>query len=209
MGPFTPEGGYPLEAGRVVRVRAPAWPVHVAVLSDTHVPWRARRLPPGLLARLTDAALVLHAGDLVCEDVLEELGAVAPVLAVAGNMDPPELARHLGRYLLVEVGPWRVGVTHGDLGREGTTVGRALAAFAREGPSAVDVIVFGHSHQPVCSRGGGVLLLNPGSPTDPRREPRPTMGWLTLEGPTRAYAPDGRIILLDQDPQDPGAPRPR
>ena len=161
--------------------------VRVLVLSDTHVPGRARDLPAAVWAAADAADVILHAGDLTDLWLLHALRRFAPTHAVAGNVDPPETAAVLPQRALVELGGLRVGITHGHLGRGRTTPDRALSQFAGE---AVDVIVFGHSHQPLIQRRGGVLLLNPGSPTDRRRAPEPTFAWLTVA----AGVPSVRLV---------------
>lgn len=162
-------------------------------VSDTHVPRRARRLPDELLQGLEGVDLILHAGDLVTEEVLADLATLAPVEAVAGNMDPFSIVARLGRAALVDIGSWRIGLVHGDRGEGASAPERALAAF--EGTD-LDLIVFGHSHKPEVVDGettaGGrpVLLVNPGSPTDWRLEPGPSYGlvWLPRPGDGRPRA---------------------
>lgn len=158
----------------------------VLVLSDTHIPGRARSLPPAVLEAAAQADLIVHAGDLVTLDVYDELALLAPVLAVHGNVDDPAVYRRLPARAVLERDGVRVGVTHGHLGQGRTTPERALAAFAGDDPPPA-VVIFGHSHQPSLERRDGILLLNPGSPTDPRWAPAPTYGWLELEaGEARA-----------------------
>ncbi|HEY8394386.1 MAG TPA: metallophosphoesterase [Thermaerobacter sp.] len=157
-------------------------PAKILVLSDTHIPGRARSLPPQILEAAARADAIIHAGDLVSLAVLDELALFAPVTAVRGNVDDDEVWRRLPDRALLECGGVRIGVTHGHLGSAATTAGRALAQFAG---MAVDVVVFGHSHQPLIECREGVLLVNPGSPTDRRRAPRPTFAWL--------YASAGRV----------------
>ena len=143
------------------------------VIADTHVPRRARALPQGLLAHLRRADLILHAGDLMVGDVLEELGAYAPVRAVRGNLDPPEL--ELPETLEFDFGGARVAMIH-DSGRK---QGRR-ARLRRRFPDA-RVVVFGHSHIPFLEDEDGFMLLNPGSPTDRRRQPNHTFALLIVE----------------------------
>lgn len=150
--------------------------VLVGVVSDTHVPSRARGLPAALLSGLRGAALILHAGDLTVLSVLDELGAIAPVHAVCGNVDAWEVYAVLPRERIVEVAGKRIGLVHGD-GPGGSTLARARRAFAG---AKVDAVVFGHSHSPYCAREGSLLLFNPGSPTDKRREARPSYGLLRV-----------------------------
>jgi uncharacterized protein len=154
--------------------------MRIGVLSDTHIPNRARQLPPSLFKIFDGVDLILHAGDLVTETVLAELAAIAPVEAVAGNMDPYLLSARLGRQKIINAGGFNIGLVHGDLGDgydRGRTPQRVLEAFAGEN---VDCIVFGHSHQTYNREKEGVLLFNPGSPTDPRHSKGPSCGLLTL-----------------------------
>lgn len=150
--------------------------MNILVLADTHIPSQARRFPSAVIDALARADLVLHAGDMIKEWVLQELERYAPVVAVAGNNDDEELWARLPRQTVVPAGPFRIGLVHGD-GARGTTLSRAAAAFVGE---RVDCVVFGHSHQPLCVSQGGVLYLNPGSPTDKRREPHYSFAWLRL-----------------------------
>jgi len=151
-------------------------PLKIGVLSDTHIPSRARSLPPIIFEAFAGAAMILHAGDIATGDVLVELEAIAPVYAVRGNVDPPELCARLPATRVVEVEGVRIGLIHGD-GPHGRTEDRALKAF-----SGVDCVVFGHTHVPVCERRGGVLLFNPGSPTDRRTQSKCSYGILSVRG---------------------------
>jgi putative phosphoesterase len=147
----------------------------IAALSDTHMPDRARTLPEPLLDRLRTVDLILHAGDFTKLAILNHLRSLAPVEAVLGNVDEPALALELPRTRLVQVGRFRLGLVHGDGPGGGTTLERARRAFDR-----VDCIVFGHSHQPYLGTHRGALMLNPGSPTDRRRAPRPSFALVTV-----------------------------
>jgi putative phosphoesterase len=151
--------------------------VNVLVLGDTHVPDFARALPSERLEpHLAWADMILHAGDATSADVLTELSAHAPVVAVVGNMDRPDVATWGARHeAQVEIEGIRIAMVHDGGRREGRA--RRLA----ERFPAADVIVFGHSHQPVNEDVDGVLLLNPGSPTWKRRSPHPTLIRLTLD----------------------------
>lgn len=146
--------------------------LRVVIVSDTHIPKRAKRLPSALIRGLERADAILHAGDWVDEAVIEELEAYAPVYGVAGNCDPPELRRRLGERRIVRLGGYRIGLVHGE-GRKGTTLERAIAAFAGE---PLHLLVFGHTHLPYKGRHGSTLVFNPGSPTDRRRSPRFSYG---------------------------------
>ncbi len=150
------------------------------ILADTHIPRRARTLPEGLVAYLERADLILHGGDLIGPSVLEELSAYnVPVHAVRGNVDMPEL--DLPETLQLDFGGARIAMIH-DSGRKEGRRKRLGKRF----PEA-RVIVFGHSHIPFLEDESGLLLLNPGSPTDKRRQPEHTFALLrSEEGDVRA-----------------------
>ena len=138
----------------------------VICISDTHVDGMGK-LPAALYDALKTADLIIHAGDITSPSVIEELMSMAPVEAVAGNMDGWDISNYHPKKKVVEAGGFRIGITHGA-GRVTNIEERVLAIF--EGDN-VDCIVFGHSHNPVVSRHGRVLLVNPGSPTDKRWAP--------------------------------------
>ena len=142
-----------------------------AVIADTHLPRRARSLPEDLTTHLGRADLVLHAGDLMDPALLDELAAYAPVKAVRGNLDPPGLPETLE----FEFGGARVAMIHDSGRRQGRRT-----RLRRRFPDA-RVVIFGHSHIPFLEDESGLMLLNPGSPTDRRREPRPTFALLHAE----------------------------
>ena len=144
------------------------------VMADTHIPRRAGALPGELLAHLGGADLILHAGDLLAPLLLEELGAYAPVRAVRGNMDPPDA--RLPETLEFRFGGARVAMIHDSGPKQGRR-----NRMRRRFPEA-RVVVFGHSHIPFMEDEDGLLLLNPGSPTDKRRQPRHTFGLLRSDG---------------------------
>lgn len=149
-------------------------PLLAVVLADTHIPRRAKRLPEALTPYLERADLILHAGDLLEASVLDELSAFgAPVYAVRGNVDGPEV--ELPEELALEFGGVQIAVIH-DSGRKEGRRKRLAARF----PDA-RVVVFGHSHVPFLEDDGDLLLLNPGSPTDRRRQPRHSFALLRAE----------------------------
>jgi uncharacterized protein len=142
-----------------------ALPLTIGVISDTHVhPKGGRRLPPDVLDLFDrfKVDLVVHAGDLNCEDVLELLAQVAPVIAVSGNNDNGFLKQTLPDEVRFRVGQYSVGVVHGH--QDGTARQTAQAIFAGE----VDLGIYGHSHQPIIDKVGETILFNPGSATDRR-----------------------------------------
>jgi putative phosphoesterase len=149
--------------------------MRVVVLSDTHAPRRWRTCPPRVAEHLRDADVILHAGDVCVPGVLDELAAYAPVHAVLGNNDGPEVAAWgAPETLELELDGLRVAMIHDA----GPATGRA-ARMHRRFPAA-DLVVFGHSHIPLDHAGEGVRIFNPGSPTDRRRQPRGTLGLLRI-----------------------------
>jgi putative phosphoesterase len=150
--------------------------MRIGVLSDTHMPYRARALPDQVFAAFDGVDLILHAGDLNTLWMLDPLRAVAPLHAVAGNTDPWEVVNALPQTVALELDGVTLGLTHGHHGTGATTPQRAASLF----PEA-NVVVFGHSHIPLIERRGGQLLVNPGSPTDRRRAPRHSCAVLSIE----------------------------
>ena len=150
--------------------------MRIGIISDTHIPSRSRELPGFVSKAFSGVDLILHAGDINDYSVLRALNSIAPTEAVAGNTDSPGVAETLGFELLLELAGFRVGLTHGHLGRGKSTPERAYNTFSGK----ADVIVFGHSHQPLRREKNGVLLLNPGSPTNKRRQPKFTLAILPL-----------------------------
>jgi hypothetical protein len=150
--------------------------MRVAVLSDTHAPRRWRSCPPQVAQRLRDVDLILHAGDVCTPEVLEELAGFAPVRAVRGNNDGPQVAAW-GAPASVELD--LDGLAVAMIHDAGPASGRA-ARMRRRFPHA-HLVVFGHSHIPLDLTEAGLRLFNPGSPTDRRRQPHGTMGVLRIE----------------------------
>jgi putative phosphoesterase len=149
--------------------------VRILVVSDTHIPDFARKLPAKLLAEAARSDLILHAGDVTSPAVLEELAIHAPVHVAVGNNDGPEISRWGGR---LEVRLNLEGVRMGMLHDSGPSKGRE-GRMRRRFPDA-DVVVFGHSHIPIDTEVDGQRLFNPGSPTWKRRQPNATYGVLEL-----------------------------
>lgn len=147
----------------------------VLLMADTHLPKRARDLPGPVWRAVDDADVVVHAGDWVVPELLDTLEQRARrLVGVFGNNDGAELRRRLPEIARTTIGGVRFAVVHetGDAkGREG----RCEAAYGD-----VDVLVFGHSHIPWDTvTPHGLRLLNPGSPTDRRRQPHCTYVTLT------------------------------
>jgi uncharacterized protein len=151
----------------------------IAVISDTHLPRGARRLPRACVERIVAADLLLHAGDFVTVDVLRELEALGPpVAAVHGNVDSVELHNMLPAERAIEAGGARVALLHDAGARRGR-----LDRMRRRFGDRAEAVVFGHSHLPLHETGpDGFQIFNPGSPTDRRRAPTQTMGLARVSG---------------------------
>jgi putative phosphoesterase len=155
--------------------------MRIVVLSDTHSPRRWKSCPAQVAEQLRTAEVILHAGDVCTADVLDELAQYAPVHAVMGNNDGPDVAAWgAPETLEITLGGLRIAMIH-DSGQAAGRTGRMRKLF----PEA-DLVVFGHSHIPMDQTGDGVRIFNPGSPTDRRRQPHGTIGTLDIE--------DGRLI---------------
>ena len=147
--------------------------LHVVVLADTHLR-TGGALPPAVTDACRAADLILHAGDVLTAGVLDDLRDLAPVHAVLGNNDH-DLRGALPDRLELDLAGVAVAMVHDA----GPRVGRP-ARLRRWFPGAA-LVVFGHSHEPVDDEGiDGQRLFNPGSPTQRRRQPFPTLGRLDL-----------------------------
>ena len=155
--------------------------MRVVVISDTHAPRRWKSCPPAVALRLRTADLILHAGDVCTPAVLDELSGYAPVRAVLGNNDGPDVAGWpappAAEFALDGL---PVAMIHDSGPRPGR-----MPRLRRQFPAA-RLIVFGHSHIPWNEADGDVTAFNPGSPTDRRAQPQGTIGVLQIE--------DGRLL---------------
>jgi putative phosphoesterase len=149
--------------------------VKLLLMADTHVPHRARDLPEQLWRAVAEADVVVHAGDWVSVQLLDTLLARANrLIAVVGNNDGPALSARLPEIAAAELDGVRLAVVH----ETGPARGREERCATRFPDT--DVLVFGHSHIPWDTVAPtGLRLLNPGSPTDRRRQP--TCSWMTAE----------------------------
>jgi putative phosphoesterase len=161
----------------------------IAVISDTHLPRGARRLPDACAERIATADLLLHAGDFSTLEVLRELESIGPpVVGVHGNVDTADLRRLLPAERVVEAGGARIALIH-DAGPRSGRLQRMRRRFGER----ADVVVFGHSHLPLHEGAPeGFQIFNPGSPTERRRAPAHTMGLIEV----RAGLARCEVILL-------------
>jgi putative phosphoesterase len=159
----------------------------MGVISDTHIP-DFRRLPESIWQHFAGVELIIHAGDLSILRVIAELETIAPVVAVQGNVEGDEVVKKLPVKREIVVGHCRIGIVHilGD-SRNRERVAR------REFPDA-RCVIFGHSHIPWNHEYSGLLLFNPGSATDRRRQPKCSIGMLHIDD--EANSVRGEIIWV-------------
>ena len=149
----------------------------IGIISDTHMPRGARRLPDACVERLRGVDLILHAGDVMTAEALRGMESIGPpLLAVHGNVDSAELRARLPAQRIVDAGDARIAMVH-DAGPARGRLARLRVRF----PEA-DAAVFGHSHLPLHEEAAGFQIFNPGSPTERRRAPTRTMGLARAEG---------------------------
>ena len=159
----------------------------IGVISDTHIP-DFRRLPESIWQHFADVELIIHAGDLSILRVIAELETIAPVVAVQGNVEGDEVVKKLPVKREIVVGHCRIGIVHilGD--------SRNRARVARQEFPNARCVVFGHSHIPWNHEYNGLLLFNPGSATDRRRQPKCSIGMLYVDD--EAGSVRGEIIWV-------------
>lgn len=148
------------------------------VISDTHVKRKEDidELREILEPYVNSVDIIIHAGDSVTEYLVDYLRSLKPTRIVSGNMDMGEVARMLPEKEIFDFGRFRIGLTHG-WGPSSGLKERVLGLFKSDN---VDAVIFGHSHQPFLGKRDGILILNPGSPTDTRFADRNTIA--ILEG---------------------------
>ncbi len=149
----------------------------VGLISDTHIPSRARMLPDKVFEVFKDVDMIIHAGDLTEIEVVEELRKIAPVLAVHGNMDTDGVRAELPEIINTELYGWKIGIVHDPGALWG--IGN-MKKIAKE--NELNVLVFGHSHRQFLKWEDDVLFINPGSPTNPLPPifVKPTVGLLLI-----------------------------
>lgn len=167
-------------------------PLNLVLVADTHVPKRARALPEQVWSAVESADVVFHAGDWVTESLLEEFRRRSrSLVGVYGNNDGPELRRLLPETAAVTLEGVRIAMVH-ETGQAKGREARCEALY----PEA-DVLVFGHSHIPWDTTSPrGLRLLNPGSPTDRRRQPVCTFITAVVDAGVLA---DVRLVAVSRD----------
>ncbi len=175
----------------------------IGVIADTHVPDALRELPPRVFEVLRGVDIILHAGDVCDLAVLEQLEPIAQVFAVAGNRDPAAVRKYLQEQQRLTFANRAIGLVHGHHAWDGDLLTRGrwrLNARAREEAlhnyvlhlwDDVNIVVFGHSHEPYMCVHRDVFLFNPGADLPSPRHPA-TIGLLEIGATTIK----GRIIAI-------------
>lgn len=152
--------------------------MRIGVISDTHIPDRADALPKKLVERLKSLDMLIDCGDLVDLCVLKEIRKICgDVKAVSGNMDPPEVKDALPDKIVFKAGKFTIGVSHG-IGAPQKLPEMMRQLFKKD---KVDLIIFGHSHQPLIDKSSRPWLFNPGSPTDTIFAPYKSFGIIEID----------------------------
>lgn len=133
----------------------------IGVISDTHIPSRSYEIPEKVFEVFKGVDLILHAGDVETPGVIRKLEEIAPVTAVCGNCDGNI---GLNEYEILSIDNLTIGLTHGVVYPKGDE--QQLYYKAKE--LNVDILISGHAHQALIKQIDDILLLNPGSPTQPR-----------------------------------------
>jgi putative phosphoesterase len=158
----------------------------IGVISDTHLRFRDEQLEKIVEDHFADAEIILHAGDLVCLDILD-IFAGKEVYAVSGNMDSDEVVRALPSKRIITIKGHQIGLIHGWGNPSG------IEDRIREEFNDIECIVYGHTHRPVNEKKKGTLFFNPGSPTDRRFSPYNSVGILDVNETIQ-----GEVIRLEK-----------
>lgn len=157
----------------------------IGIISDTHIPVRTAHLPEKVFDVFNGVDKIFHAGDIEDLRVLDELEAIAPVTAVAGNMDYISARLQLKRTMTLD--GVKIGLMHGAGGPR-----NQIREFLRKQFDAPDIIIYGHTHQAFWAKEAGIMYMNPGSPTDSVNTSFRSVGLLTIEDSRIS----GKIIRL-------------
>ena len=141
-------------------------PMKIGIISDTHIKNDNGNIKEILNTYFKDVDMIIHAGDYIDETVVNALMSHKKFFGVSGNVDNPKVNELLNERELITLEGYRIGIFHGH-GKGGTTLTRAYNSFKDD---QVDIIIFGHSHQPLINTMNKILMLNPGSLRNKRKE---------------------------------------
>ena len=162
----------------------------LVILSDTHIPVRAAKIPEQIIEQFKDADLIIHAGDYQTIEVVNSLESYGKFVGVCGNMDSDDIAEKLPEKAIINIKnndkEFKIGITHGSGPPQG--LAERIFIFFKE---KLDCIIFGHSHKPFNEIINNTLIFNAGSPTDTVFTNINTFGILTIDNEIK-----GEIIKL-------------
>ncbi|WFA10186.1 metallophosphoesterase family protein [Tissierella sp. Yu-01] len=138
----------------------------IGIISDTHISKDSYLIKHILDTYFKDVDMIIHAGDYINENVIKIIRDYKDFIGVHGNVDNDNVKELLKEKEIITLEGYRIGIFHGH-GNEGATLTRAFNSFKDDN---VDIIIFGHSHQPLVKTEKGILMLNPGSITTKRFE---------------------------------------
>jgi len=157
--------------------------MRLGIISDTHIPERAKEIPKEILEDFKSVDMIIHLGDLIDLSVLKELkSACQDVKAVWGNMDPPEVRNELPQKEILKIENHKVGIMHG-YGAPNNLIDLMTSSFKND---LVDIIIFGHSHTAFNKEINGILFFNPGSATDKEFSPYNSYGIIEINDKVEA-----------------------
>jgi hypothetical protein len=161
----------------------------VGVISDTHIPINTLNISGEIKKHFKDVDLIIHAGDLIDLSVITELKKIAPVAAVAGNMDNHNVQAKLPKKEVIKIGKFQIGLIHdpGNIKKKAEVLNNN---FAHE---KLDIVIYGHTHTPKCEIFKNVVFFNPGSATDSIFAPYKSIGLIYLDSKIKT-----KIIKLEE-----------
>ncbi|MBN2482593.1 MAG: metallophosphoesterase [Candidatus Omnitrophica bacterium] len=152
----------------------------IIVLSDTHIPVMAKKLPAEVVKAIKDSDMCIHAGDFVEYSVYKELSALIETYGVCGNMDGMDVRKKFPEKQIIPVEKVKIGLAHGRGSPE--TVPVYVEELFKDEFSTIDLFIYGHSHQPGKITRRGKPFFNPGSVSDTIYAPYRSYGIVEVDG---------------------------
>ena len=154
----------------------------ILVVADTHIPQSAKAIPPVIIQEAQNSDICLHAGDLTQLSIYQQLNKIVKTYAVYGNMDDPTVRESLPQKEIIQADSCTIGLTHGGGAPE--RIFSYLDNVFKDEKDAIDIFVFGHTHEPLDVEKEGKIYFNPGSCTDIIFAPYNSYGIIEIEGKT-------------------------
>lgn len=151
--------------------------MRIGIISDTHLKKSGENINPILNEYLNEVDMIIHAGDYINKEVINRIKIFKKFIGVYGNVDDEKVKEVVKEKEIIEVMGYKIGIFHGH-GRTKTTIDRVYKSFEDD---SVDIIIFGHSHQPIVRTKNKILMINPGSPINKRKERWFSLAILTID----------------------------